>query len=548
MLHLHCSQGTKGFPVELPNFFLTTKYVPRHQRFKSNFLSIAKQEEATKKKDALGIENQHLSIQEMRFRNREVNAHFSFREAIMRYCNNCGFQVNDDVKVCPVCGAEISQVEEANMTTNFPATGNAPYSGGPNRSNRRKNAVLAAMVAAALVVGAGAGAGAYFLTRGQNAQPAQQTAAQTTAQQIDAKADVKDAASNATTDAKNTKTDAKADAKTDAKNDAKTSAKTDAKTDAQNSQKAQQQAEAQKKAEADAKAKADAAAKAKADAEAKAKADAAAKAKADADAKAKADAEAKAKGDAAAKAKADAEAKAKADAAAKAKADADAKAKAQAEADAKAKADAQAKADAEAKAKAQAEADAKAKADAEAKAKADAEAQQKAQQEQQNNQQNNTDQNTDQTDDASSKNGFQTQDNSLVKNAAVQFCKAWFTNAQVNSDTDSESTPVDNWVNTVASFVDPSSGLYAELTRGKGADLNGAEDICLGTQVTDCDNGVANVTVSVASHDDNPTSGWSTEATKTYKMEVHVNGSGQVSGFTCTNTDADTGQVTTVTH
>ena len=365
----------------------------------------------------------------------------------MRYCDNCGFQVTDDVKVCPVCGAEISQVEEANMTTNFPVAGNAPYSGGPNRSNRRKNAVLAAMVAAALVVGAGAGAGAFFLMRGQGAQPAQQTATQATAQQTDAKTDVKNTAATPMTDTKtDTKTNAKAGAKTT------TSAKTDAKSDAQNSQKAQQQAEA----------------------------------------------------------------------------------------------DAKAKADAEAKAKAEADAKAKAQAEAEAKAKADAEAQQKAQQAQQNNQQNNTDQNTD--NDASFANGFQSQGNQVIKNAAVRFCKAWFTNAKVTSNSDSESAPVDNWVNTVASFVDPSSGLYAELTRGKGADLNSAEEICLATQVTDCDNGVANVTVSVASHDDNPTAGWSTEVAKTYKMEVHVNGSGQVSGFTCTNTDADSGQVTTVTH
>lgn len=393
----------------------------------------------------------------------------------MRYCDNCGFQVTDDVKVCPVCGAEISQVEEANMTTNFPVAGNAPYSGGPNRSNRRKNAVLAAMVAAALVVGAGAGAGAFFLMRGQGAQPAQQTATQATAQQTDTKTDVKNTAATPMTDTKtDTKTNAKAGAKTT------TSAKTDAKSDAQNSQKAQQQAEAQKKAQQ------------------------------------------------------------QADAEAKAKADAEAKAKAQAEADAKAKADA------EAKAKAEADAKAKAQAEAEAKAKADAEAQQKAQQAQQNNQQNNTDQNTD--NDASFANGFQSQGNQVIKNAAVRFCKAWFTNAKVTSNSDSESAPVDNWVNTVASFVDPSSGLYAELTRGKGADLNSAEEICLATQVTDCDNGVANVTVSVASHDDNPTAGWSTEVAKTYKMEVHVNGSGQVSGFTCTNTDADSGQVTTVTH
>ena len=243
---------------------------------------------------------------------------------------------------------------------------------------------------------------------------------------------------------------------------------------------------------------------------------------------------AQAQTDAQKKAAADAAAKAKADAAAKAKADADAAAKKKAEADAAAKA----KADADAKAKAQAEQ--KAKDDAAAKAKADADAQ--AQQAQQNNQNqanakaaNQADTNTDDS-------------NATMKSTAANFCKAWFTNVKVNNDSDSEATAIDNWTQTVAQYVDPSSSLYGELTRGKGAALNSAQNICTKTDVTACDNGVVNVTVSVASHDNNPTAGWSTETTDTYKMEVHVNGSGQVSGFTCTNTDADSGQVTTVTH
>ncbi len=464
----------------------------------------------------------------------------------MRYCAYCGSQMSENDKFCPNCGAEAAGAPMTEILPGAPAGVNdtnpndaegyvpgAYHAKKSPHGDSKKKRFVAAAVAAAIVVGLGAGAGFSLLIRDQTNQAAQQVSAQSVQGKADSKA---------------TTTDSKTDAKTGDKGNAATDSKattvkaTQEKATANATTKTTESKSTQQKT--DAKAAADA--KAKADAEAKAKADAAAKAKADAEAKAKADAEAKAKAEADAKAKADAEAKAKAEADAKAKAEADAKAKADAAAKAKADAEAKAKADAEAKAKA--DADAKAKADAEAKAKfANNNANNNAASDNSANTNNNAENNADanavavasQTEEATAR---------TRKDAAAAFCKTWWTNCTVNNEDDSEARPIDDWTQRVCNYVDPSSHLYAELTRGKGAALNDGEDICTAAKVTDYKDGVATVSVDVAGHRENPTSGWSKQANFTYVMKVHFNGDNKVTGFTSSYTDPETGQTSTVSR
>ncbi len=416
----------------------------------------------------------------------------------MRYCAYCGSQMSENDKFCPNCGAEAAGAPMTEILPGAPAGVNdtnpndaegyvpgAYHAKKSPHGDSKKKRLVAVAVAAAIVVGLGAGAGFSLLTRDQTNQAAQQVSAQSVQGKADSKA---------------TTTDSKTDAKTDAKGNATTDSKattvkaTQEKATANATTKTTESKSTQQKTDA----------------------------KAAADAKAKADAEAKAKADAAAKAKADAEAKAKADAAAKAKADAEAKAKA--------------------------EADAKAKADEEAKAKfANNNANNNAASDNSANTNNNAENNADanavavasQTEEATAR---------TRKDAAAAFCKTWWTNCTVNNEDDSEARPIDDWTQRVCNYVDPSSHLYAELTRGKGAALNDGEDICTAAKVTDYKDGVATVSVDVAGHRENPTSGWSKQANFTYVMKVHFNGDNKVTGFTSSYTDPETGQTSTVSR
>lgn len=132
--------------------------------------------------------------------------------------------------------------------------------------------------------------------------------------------------------------------------------------------------------------------------------------------------------------------------------------------------------------------------------------------------------------------------------AAVDFCKTWWTNVTVKSPGDSEYQKIDDWVNRVTPYIDPSSSLYAELTRGKGADILDAEDICLNAEVESTEGNTVRVTVDIAAHRENPTGSWSTEPVFSYIMSVDFNDNNKVTGFTSVYTDKRTGDTYTVTY
>ncbi len=143
------------------------------------------------------------------------------------------------------------------------------------------------------------------------------------------------------------------------------------------------------------------------------------------------------------------------------------------------------------------------------------------------------------TDDASAQ---------VRKQAALEFGKTWWTNVTVKSDSDASYAEIDDWVNRVCDYLDPSSSLYAELMRGKGADILDAEDICTGAELVSYEGNTVRVTVDVAAHRENPTSNWSIEPLYTYVMSVGFNDSNKITGFTCYYTDNETGKTYSTTY
>ena len=134
------------------------------------------------------------------------------------------------------------------------------------------------------------------------------------------------------------------------------------------------------------------------------------------------------------------------------------------------------------------------------------------------------------------------------KQAALDFCKTWWTNVTVKSDSDASYARIDDWVNRVCDYLDPSSSLYAELTRGKGADILDAEDICTNAELVSYEGNTVRVTADVAAYRENPTSNWSIEPLYTYVMSVDFNDSNKITGFTCYYTDSETGQTYSTTY
>ncbi len=139
-------------------------------------------------------------------------------------------------------------------------------------------------------------------------------------------------------------------------------------------------------------------------------------------------------------------------------------------------------------------------------------------------------------------------DAQVRKQAALDFCKTWWTNVTVKSDSDSGYAQIDDWVNRVCDFLDPSSSLYAELTRGKGADILDAEDICTNTELVSYEGNTVRATADVAAHRENPTSNWSIEPLYTYVMSIDFNDSNKITGFTCYYTDNETGKTYSTTY
>lgn len=139
-------------------------------------------------------------------------------------------------------------------------------------------------------------------------------------------------------------------------------------------------------------------------------------------------------------------------------------------------------------------------------------------------------------------------DAQVRKQAALDFCKTWWTNVTVKSDSDASYAQIDDWVNRVCDFLDPSSSLYAELTRGKGADILDAEDICTNAELVSYEGNTVRATADVAAHRENPTSNWSIEPLYTYVMSIDFNDSNKITGFTCYYTDNETGKTYSTTY
>ena len=135
----------------------------------------------------------------------------------------------------------------------------------------------------------------------------------------------------------------------------------------------------------------------------------------------------------------------------------------------------------------------------------------------------------------------------LDRDAAVTFAKTFWTNAVPSGDGGAGCTTIDDWTDRNLALVDPSCALYGEI-QSKGMDMLQAEDSCVNATVDSQQGSTVTVTVGVAGHRENPSAGWEKSANFTYRMDIQLNDSDKVVGFTSYYTDPSTGKTYSQSH